>query len=190
MRRLYSPSTQNTYLAGVNMHVKPADAVEISEARYLEVIANPPPGKMRSHDADGLPILIDPPQALIAELAELAHSRQVEALNRACESAITGGFLSNALGAPHYYSSQLEDQLNLTGVILSEVDSLYACRDAQGLKDFRQHTAQQMRQVGDDFTAFKLQLLQKAHRLKQQLDLALAAGDLATLESVTWETEL
>jgi hypothetical protein len=34
---------------------------------------------------------------------------------------------------------------------------------------------------------FKLQLLQKANELKQQLDQALAAGDLAGLEALSWE---
>jgi len=39
----------------------PPDAIPISEERYQSVIANPSPGKVRSHDAEGLPILIDPP---------------------------------------------------------------------------------------------------------------------------------
>ncbi|WP_213908632.1 phage tail protein [Stutzerimonas nitrititolerans] len=36
------------------------DAVPLPEDRYLGVIANPAPGKIRSHDVAGLPILIDP----------------------------------------------------------------------------------------------------------------------------------
>ena len=54
-----SETTGTTYLEGV--HVIPAGAVEISEDRFLSVIANAEPGKVRSHDANGLPILIDPP---------------------------------------------------------------------------------------------------------------------------------
>ena len=38
----------------------PADVVPITEERFLEVIARPPVGKARGHDADGLPILVDP----------------------------------------------------------------------------------------------------------------------------------
>lgn len=60
MRRYYSKSTGCTYLSGVHDQ-RPEDAVEISENRYLLVLANPPSDKIRSHDADGLPILIDPP---------------------------------------------------------------------------------------------------------------------------------
>lgn len=59
MQRFYSKQTGTTYLEGI--HQIPADAVKITEARYQQVIANPDPEKIRSHDANGLPILIDPP---------------------------------------------------------------------------------------------------------------------------------
>ena len=109
-------------------------------------------------------------------------------LNRsACEAAITGGFWSSALGEPFQYASQLDDQLNLTGVIQTGMDSLYACRDQLGTKLFRPHTAEQLRHVGSDFSGFKQQLLQKANGLKQALDRALADSDLANLQLVSWE---
>lgn len=56
--RYYSKSTGCTYLSGVHQ-AWPDDAVEISEATYLAVIANPPEGKVRSHGKTGEPILID-----------------------------------------------------------------------------------------------------------------------------------
>lgn len=58
--RLYSKSTGCTYLPGVHDTI-PDDAVEISEQVYSEVIANPASGKVRSHDSDGRPLLIDAP---------------------------------------------------------------------------------------------------------------------------------
>lgn len=58
--RHYSKTTGNSYIDGFSKSMPP-DAVPITEERYLEVIANPAPGKIRSHDAEGLPILIDPP---------------------------------------------------------------------------------------------------------------------------------
>jgi hypothetical protein len=118
--------------------------------------------------------------------ASTLHAAKTAEINGQCEGAITAGFWSSALGARHFYSSHLDDQLNLTGVILGGLDSLYACRDEQGQKDFRPHTVVQVRRVGDDFTSFKLQLLQRANTLKQQLDLALTAGDCAALVAVTW----
>ncbi|WP_448196692.1 phage tail assembly chaperone [Pseudomonas putida] len=58
--RFYSQTTGCCYLEGLHA-VMPADAVEIPDERYDAVIGNPEPGKVRSHDASGLPILIDPP---------------------------------------------------------------------------------------------------------------------------------
>lgn len=59
--RFYSKRTGSTYLAGMHDGAMPDDAIEISEERYLAVIANPDPAKVRSHDLEGFPILIDPP---------------------------------------------------------------------------------------------------------------------------------
>lgn len=125
-------------------------------------------------------------QAWVADMGAIVKERTTS-INQACEAAITAGFTSEALGAPHFYSSQLDDQLNLTGAVLRGLDMPYACRDEQGVKEFRLHTAEQLRQVGDDFTLYKLQLLQHANELKQQLDTALEAGDLDALEAITWE---
>ncbi|ROM19571.1 hypothetical protein BK643_02535 [Pseudomonas protegens] len=123
-----------------------------------------------------------------AEQAKLLHTEKVSKVNSACNAAIESGFWSDALGERYQYSSQLDDQLNLTGAILWGEDMPYACRDVRGVKSFHLHTTAQLRKVGDDFTAFKLQLLQRASALKQQLDLALASADLVALEAVTWES--
>jgi hypothetical protein len=63
MPRFYSKTTQTTYLPGVHSDL-PADAVEIPEALYLSVIGNPAPGKVRAHDEQGLPYLVDAPVQL------------------------------------------------------------------------------------------------------------------------------
>ncbi|MBT2339456.1 MULTISPECIES: phage tail assembly chaperone [Pseudomonas] len=68
MLRLYSATTGCTYLETIHPDA-PQDAVPITEERFLEVIANPAPGKVRSHDDQGLPILIDPPPPTAEELA-------------------------------------------------------------------------------------------------------------------------
>lgn len=167
------------------------DRPEVTEsAWYCAVssrwVASPP---STSHEWNGNDWELNAELEASQRALELADAYQVStaAINTKCEATITGGFWSAALGERHQYSSQLDDQLNLTGVILAGLDSLYACRDEQGLKAFRPHTFAQLRQVGDDFTLFKLQLLQHANDLKQQLDQALAAGDLEAIERVTWE---
>lgn len=67
MKRLYSQATGGVYLEGLHLSI-PQDAQILSEERYQEVIASPTPGKVRSHDAEGLPILIDPPAATTEQI--------------------------------------------------------------------------------------------------------------------------
>lgn len=85
MQRYYSQETGNTYLQGI--HQVPAHAVKITEARYQEVIANPAPGKIRSHDAEGLPILIDPP-AYVPTATDLCA--QIDTAADAARRAVAG----------------------------------------------------------------------------------------------------
>lgn len=165
-------------------HRGPVYSIITGEERQHEQLGELPVGVTTSprpsalHSWDGAQWRYDLPKV---------HEATTNEINRACELTITSGFWSSALGPLHSYSSQMDDQLNLTGVVLRGVDSLYACRDEQGVKAFRQHTAAQIRQVGDDFTLFKLTLLQKANTLKQQLDQALAESDLNALQAVSWD---
>ncbi len=71
--RYYSKQTGCTYLSGVHGKQMPEDAVPISEALYLEVIANPPAGKIRAHDQSGLPCLIAAPE-YVADPASLERA--------------------------------------------------------------------------------------------------------------------
>ncbi|TPG77336.1 phage tail assembly chaperone [Pseudomonas arsenicoxydans] len=66
--RYYSKLTRVTYLPNVHGDNMPGDVIPISEELYLSVIANPAAGKVRSHDANGLPMLIDPPAKTLAEI--------------------------------------------------------------------------------------------------------------------------
>lgn len=79
--RYYSKTTGCTYLESVHGQQMPADAVPIPDGIYLAVIANPAPGKIRSHDANGLPILIDPPPCIPSSL-ELC-----QAIDKAADTA-------------------------------------------------------------------------------------------------------
>lgn len=87
MDRYYSRETGSTYLGGVHDGRMPDDAVLISEERYLHVIANPTPGKIRGHDAHGQPILIDRPPA-IPTSDELCQ--QIDATADAARRAVAG----------------------------------------------------------------------------------------------------
>lgn len=72
MDRFYSQSTGCVYLSGVHGRM-PNDVVPITLECFNAVIGNPDAGKVRSHTANGLPILIDVPPATVAELAGAAR---------------------------------------------------------------------------------------------------------------------
>ena len=72
--------------------------------------------------------------------------------------------------------------------ILRGLGGGYVCRDESGVTDFRDHTSDQLLQVGNEFTEFKLQRLRKANDLKQALAAARSASDLDALNAVSWES--
>ena len=124
----------------------------------------------------------------IPVVLELRYSAQLATINKFCLQEITGGFWSAALGDRFFYETQIEDQLNLTGLILRGLGGGYVCRDESGVTDFRDHSSDQLLQVGNEFTEFKLQRLRKANDLKQALAAARAASDLDALNAVSWES--
>ncbi len=107
-------------------------------------------------------------------------------INDGCAAFITSGFSSAALGEAHRYDSALEDQVNLTGMILSGLDGLCACSDNTGAKAFREHSSEQLHVVGQHLVQFRQQALQQAERLKIVLYQALADQDLVALKAITW----
>ncbi|EKO51318.1 hypothetical protein LEP1GSC132_4456 [Leptospira kirschneri str. 200803703] len=91
----------------------------------------------------------------------------IKLVNSICESKIIAGFVSNALGASHFYSSDRDDQLNLVGLVSLNIPVLYKCTDKDGgAKEYRNHSANQIKQVLGDGAIRKTLLLQKAASLK------------------------
>lgn len=80
--RKYSKSTGTSYIVGLHLDI-PSDAVVISDECYERVIGNPARGKVRSHDATGLPILIDPAPLTLEQSAvieRLWRDAQIDSL--------------------------------------------------------------------------------------------------------------
>lgn len=126
----------------------------------------------------------------IPATVERRYQERVQEIDASCSRQITGGYWSAALGESVCYSTTLDDQLNLSGAAALGVDLTYPCADQSGTKAYRPHTAAQLRQVADDFTRLKLELLQQAYSLKERLQQARDAKDLAGLEAVTWGAAL
>ena len=82
MKRYYSQTTGCSYLLGLHTSM-PEDAVEIPEELFLSVICSPLPGKVRSHDEQGLPYLVDvpeTPQDLPSIIASERYSREASGM--------------------------------------------------------------------------------------------------------------
>lgn len=171
------------YFQGLTAYnIETREALVIERAGSLPAgytLEVPGPGQIWSngHWIDDIPAAID-----------LRYIAQVAMVNAACLQEITGGLWSAVLGDRFFYDTQLEDQLNLTGMLLRGLGGLYPCRDESGVKAFREHTSEQLRQIGDEFTEFRLQRLRKADALKQALAAARSASDLDAINAVVWES--
>jgi hypothetical protein len=116
---------------------------------------------------------------------------RIEAMRVACETQITAGFMCSALGQEYLYPAKTQDQANL---IASVTDSLMAgsdpdwrtqfwCADAGGAWEFRDHTVDQIQQVGKTGKAAILMAMGKNELLRRQID---AAKTVAEIEAITW----
>ncbi|MGQ2871625.1 DUF4376 domain-containing protein, partial [Leptospira santarosai] len=93
----------------------------------------------------------------------------IKQINSICESKITAGFASTALGVLHFYSSDRDDQLNLVGLVSLNASVLYKCTDKNGIKEYRNHTADQIKQVLNDGAIRKTLLLKNCASLKAMI---------------------
>lgn len=94
----------------------------------------------------------------------------IKLVNSICENKIVSGFVSSALGAHYFYNSDRDDQLNLVGLVSLNLSVTYKCTELEsGVKEYRNHTANQIKQVLSDGAIRKTLLLQKAANLKTSL---------------------
>lgn len=111
-----------------------------------------------------------------------AATARIATLSADCEAAITGGFVSSALGTPHTYQSDRDDQTNLLGshaTALATGQSVpHKCRDENSVWAYRLHTPAQMTQVLADGAATKLGHLQRFGLLRDQVQAIVAATSL------------
>ncbi len=90
-------------------------------------------------------------------ISRLRDAKAAE-LDGACAAEIISGFTSAALGTAHTYPSKPTDQANLVASVVDAIDNSatpgwvtpFWCADASGVWEWRNHTAEQIRQVGRD----------------------------------------
>jgi len=116
----------------------------------------------------------------------MRYPEKLEMINSRCTRFIESGFSADALGQPYRYDSKLEDQLNLTGVILSGLDAPYFCYDSNNHKTYREHTAEQLHAVGLHLLSHKQSALLHADDLKRALAKTLTERDIAAMQAIEW----
>ncbi|EMF82191.1 hypothetical protein LEP1GSC188_3423 [Leptospira weilii serovar Topaz str. LT2116] len=115
------------------------------------------------------------------DLARFKEER-LRSVDRYCEMKITSGFESSALGELHRYGSDRDDQLNLIGSASINDSVLYKCEDENGTKEYKLHTASQIKQVLNDGAIRKIQLLQRANELKSLLKAACSQEEIDLID--------
>jgi hypothetical protein len=120
-----------------------------------------------------------------------AQAAQNAILSTACNTSITSGFISSALGSPYTYPSTLVDQHNLSGsVIASLIPNLssnwttpFWVMDSAGTWSFASHTAAQIQQAGLDGKAWVTTQQEKLMLLKAQVA---TATTTSAVQAVVW----
>ncbi|MGZ0703790.1 DUF4376 domain-containing protein [Pseudomonas piscis] len=125
---------------------------------------------------------VDDTAAILARL----YQEKLAEISSACAGYIEGGFDSSALGEIHRYNSSLEDQVNLTGLVFSGLDSAYPCVDSGGLRQFLPHTRDQLLQVNRDLVVFKQTALQHADSLRRDAAAAVQDKKVKALRAIKW----
>lgn len=114
---------------------------------------------------------------------EQVKAQKMTQLNATCKAEILAGFESDALGSPHRYSAEMEDQLNLIGSTLAGIDTPYVCTDSEGVKAARLHTAAQMSQVYQDGATIKGTKIFWFHELRALVE---AAETIEAVNLINW----
>lgn len=91
-----------------------------------------------------------------------AKNAKIASLYGSCAKAVTSGFVSSALGAPHTYPMTELDQTNLLGrvaqsqlaISITGWTTSFWCADVDGVWEKRTHSASQMIAVGQDAAAW------------------------------------
>lgn len=177
MQRYYSKNTGNTYLQGI--HLIPDDAVTISESIYLSVIANPTPGKIRSHDEHGLPILIDPPP-VIPTADELCA--KIDTAADTARRAVAG----DPLRAVEYDRARLQAEAFAAAGYQGEVPPMVAAWAISGRTP--QQAADSILAEAAQYNGALVQLRTVRLQAKELIRAAMAEGNVELAEDIAAET--
>ena len=182
----YSKTTGGFYPDDILYTNPPADLIEVSTDGYNAAM-NRSGGATLDVQNGELVIIRPTPAQLLAQ----AQTAQITLVRASCAAAITNGFLSSALGAPHTYPSGTTDQANLSANVMSSMypnlpanwTTLQECCDSTGKGAYLPHTAAQIQQAGADGKAAILACLTKNAGLQAQI---MAAEGVPSVQKIVW----
>ncbi len=98
------------------------------------------------------------PKGLNEETIDDLKFQTVSKFRVQCETAITGGFFSDALGLPHRYPSKQTDQINLMGSVTASLlpdagpdwHTPFWCANSDNEWGYLDHSAKQIQKAGAD----------------------------------------
>lgn len=118
---------------------------------------------------------------------ETAYNKKLATFNQLL-SEKNSSFYSSVTGTTYRYSTDNEAQLNLTGVVMAEIDCEYVCyKGDERLTVY--HSAEQLRELGLQITAHKAQTIGTHAALLNQLNELKAANNLTAIEALTWPNQ-
>ncbi|MDI7218849.1 hypothetical protein QMN07_15215 [Leptospira santarosai] len=122
---------------------------------------------------------------------EKLKSLAIQNVEARCSWWICDGFQSAALGEPHFYNSDRDDQLNLIGLAALGTSELLKCtQDLVAKKEYTMHTTEQLKIVLIDGANRKKFLLHKAGDLKTKISNATTIGELNEIDIESgWEQD-
>ena len=150
------------------------DAVAVTDQEYSDFRADYLAGK--TIEVSGSDVVSVDTQISLSDTIAM-KSNEIASTTRA---AVTGGFVSDALGTDHFYGTLETDQLNLSALVALDADRIYPCRDESDQSwDRRAHTVAQLRTVMTTGTDYIQTILIQKDVFVAQL-LAIAADSLLT----------
>jgi hypothetical protein len=167
---------EHLWLEGIHSNI-PNATIDVSDANYLLLSQNT---SSKQYDQISGSV-IDYVPTFDLPAAKALKSNQI-AVNEL--STIEGGFASSALGSPHIYPSDKEDQANLVGVLAAGTDRPFVCSADSGVTfDFQLHTHAQLTTVVNNGIDHKM-----AQIIKRQTQLAQveAATTQDELDAIVW----
>lgn len=133
---------------------------------------------------DGGIVSINDIQSAISVQHDIYVSGIIDAINLWVANAITAGFMSSALGSDFHYQSQIEDQINLSGLANSGGEWPFKCSADNGATwAYVNHTSAQLKDVVSAGIAFKLKALLQGEILKAQVR---ATASQAEVDAIVW----